>query len=226
MSRSAALLLLLAALGLIVIVAPRSAEVPSSGSTATRPPSASARSLAPSAAATLPRLGAPAPSPSVSADALAAVPAACRSAVRGTVFADGSVAQRAGAAQQWMDAHHGQQASVVVTDDIVTDAAVRGAAGQPVRDVRVAIEQSGFRLSATAVFIGTFPIRALLAPSASAGVLRMDVRELDTDGMPGFFRGSVQDAIAGAADPSAWGIRMRVLGVATANGCAVIWGTA
>src|SRR4051812_23475386 len=226
MSRSAALLLLLAALGLAVLVAPRSLDAPSSGSTETTAPSFSARSVAPSSARSLAPSAASTLSPSATVGALTAVPAACRSAVRGTVFADGSVAQRAGAAQQWMDAHRGQQASVVVTDDIVTDAAVRGAQGQPVRGLRVTIEDAGFRLSATAVFIGTFPIRALLVPTASNGVLRMDVRELDTDGMPGFFRGSVQDAIAGAADPTAWGIRMRVQGVATANGCAVIWGTA
>ena len=221
MPRFAALLLVIAGLALFVVVAPRQADEARTASTPTpvpsSPPSA-ARSAAPTTAA-------PAAA-TATADTLVAVPAACRSAVRGAAFADGSVAQRAAAAQQWMDAHRGQQASVIVTDDIVTDAAVRGAQGQPVRDLRVTIEPAGFRLSATAVFIGTFPIRALLAASAIDGVLHMDVRELDTDGMPGFFRGSVQDAIARAADPSAWGIRMRVQGVATASGCAVVWGTA
>ena len=216
MPRSVALVLLVLVVGLIVVVAPRGSDVAST-------PAPTARTGTPTATVARPTST---PVPSATADALVAVPPACRALVRGEAFADGSVSQRAGSAQQWMDAHRGQVASVVVTDDIVTDAAVRGSQGQPVRDVRVTIEPAGFRMSATAVFIGTFPIRALLAPSAVNGALRMDVRELDTDGMPGFFRGSVQDAIAGAADPSAWGIRMRVQGVATATGCAVVWGTA
>lgn len=216
MPRSAALVLLGLIVGLVVVVSPRRSDVASTPVPTARPETSAPVLARPTTT----------PAPSATTDALAAVPSACRALVRGDAFADGSVSQRAGSAQQWMDSHRGQVASVVVTDDIVTDAAVRGSQGQPVRDLRVTIEPAGFRLSATAVFIGTFPIRALLAPSAVNGALRMDVRDLDTDGMPGFFRGSVQDAIVGAADPSAWGIRMRVQGVATASGCAVVWGTA
>jgi len=155
------------------------------------------------------------------------VPAACRGDVRGTVFATGSISQRADAAQQWMNAHSGQQASVVVTEDLVNEAAIRESRSQPVRDLRVTIEPAGFRLSANAiVFIGAFPIKALLVPTASGGALRIDVRELDSDGLPGFLRGNVEESLQRAADPTAWGIKMRVQGVATRTGCAVIWGTA
>jgi len=169
----------------------------------------------------------PRPTATATADPLTCVPAACRADVRGTAFTTGSIDQRASAAQQWMDAHRGQQASVIVTEDLVNEAAVRESRSQPVRDLRITIEPAGFRLSASAiVLIGSFPIKALLVPSASGGVLRIEVRDLDTDGLPGFFRGSVEESLQRAADPTAWGIRMRVQGVATRNGCAVIWGTA
>lgn len=167
------------------------------------------------------------PAATATPDPLTGVPADCRADVHGTAFTTGSIDQRASAAQQWMDAHRGQQASVIVTEDLVNEAAVRESRSQPVRDLRITIEPAGFRLSASAiVLIGSFPIKALLVPSASGGALRIDVRDLDTDGLPGFFRGSVQDSLQRAADPTAWGIKMRVLGVATRNGCAVIWGTA
>jgi hypothetical protein len=152
--------------------------------------------------------------------------AACASLVRGTSFADGSLNQRTREMQQWMSTHRGQQASLVVTEDVLNDVATGAARNEPVRDLHITIEPAGFRLSATATAIGSFPIKALLVPSASSGGLRITIRDLDTDGMPILFRGAVQDAIARSADPTAWGIQMRVDGVATSNGCAVVWGTA
>jgi hypothetical protein len=169
-----------------------------------------------------PRTALPSPTP---APTLSNVPAACASLVRGTAFADGTLDERARAAQSWMGDRRGQTASIVITEDILNDAASRAAREEPVRDVRVTIDPEGFRLAATAVFIASFPIRVLLVPSATAGRLRVDIRELDTNGLPGLFRGQVEDALRRATDPAAWGIDMRVDGIATANGCAVIWGT-
>jgi hypothetical protein len=114
----------------------------------------------------------------------------------------------------------------VFTDDLLTEAAIRDMQSSSAQDARVAIEPAGFRLTATAVAFGRFPIKVLLVPQVSGGVARLDVRELDTDGLPFFFRGSVEDAIRKASDPQAWGVRMRVNGIATQRGCAVVWGTA
>ena len=72
----------------------------------------------------------------------------------------------------------------------------------------------------------SFPIKVLLVPQVSTGTLRFDLRELDTDGLPGFFRGGIEDSIRKAADPAGWGLRMRIDGIATDSGCAVVWGTA
>ncbi|HUQ41570.1 MAG TPA: hypothetical protein VM052_03625 [Candidatus Limnocylindrales bacterium] len=168
---------------------------------------------------------APTSSPASSAVA-ASVPAACRSLVHGMTFSTGTLDDRARDAQSWVESHRGQEASVVITDAILNDAATRESQSMPVRDLRVAIEPAGFRLSANAVAFATFPIKVLLVPVVSAGSVRIETRDLDTDGLPGFFRGNVEDSIRRAADPSAWGLRMRVNGVATQNGCAVIWGTA
>jgi hypothetical protein len=214
--RRAALILLVLALAVVaVLLATGPGDLPAVPSL---PPLTTATST-PRTTQTVTSTATPSPTPTSTA------PQACRAFVHGTVFADGPLDQRTIAAQTWLAAHPGQQASVVVTDDILNAVAVRAAQDEPVRDLRIAIEPAGFRLSATAVAIGSFPIRALLVPSASAGRLRIDVRELDTDGLPFFFRGSVQDALARAADPAKWGIQMRVDGVATASGCAVVWGT-
>lgn len=161
-------------------------------------------------------------SPTVNAD----VPEACRASVRGPAFASGTLERRSQDVQTWLESHRGQQASVVFTDQLLTNAAGRDTQSMPVRDVRVSIEPAGFRLVATAVAFGSFPIKVLLVPQVSGGVVRLDRRELDTDGLPFFFRGSVDDAIRQAADPQAWGVRMHVDGVATQAGCAVVWGTA
>ena len=161
-------------------------------------------------------------SPTVNAD----VPEACRASVRGPAFASGSLEQRSQDVQAWLESHRGQQASVVFTDQLLTDAASRSTQSMPVRDARVRIEPAGFRLAAAAVAFGSFPIKVLLVPQVTGGVVRLDTRELDTDGLPFFFRGSVEDAIRQAADPQAWGVRMHVDGVATQAGCAVVWGTA
>jgi hypothetical protein len=156
----------------------------------------------------------------------AAVPEACRSSVRGPAFATGSLEQRSQDVQTWLEGHRGQQASVIFTDQLLTDAASRNTQSMPVRDVRVSVEPAGFRLAATAVAFGSFPIKVLLVPQVNGGVVALDMRELDTDGLPFFFRGSVEDAIRQASDPQAWGVRMHVDGVATQTGCAVVWGIA
>lgn len=166
------------------------------------------------------------PTASASPTANADVPEACRTSVRGPAFATGSLEQRSQDVQTWLESHRGQQASVVFTDQLLTDAASRNSQSMPVRDVRVTIELAGFRLAATAVAFGSFPIKVLLVPQVSGGVVRLDMRELDTDGLPFFFRGSVEDAIRQASDPQAWGVRMHVDGVATQAGCAVVWGIA
>lgn len=164
----------------------------------------------------------PSASPTLNSD----VPEACRTSVRGPAFATGSLEQRSKDVQTWLESHRGQQASVVFTDQLLTDAASRNSQSMPVRDVRVTIEPAGFRLAATAVAFGSFPIKVLLVPQVSGGVVRLDMREVDTDGLPFFFRGSVEDAIRQASDPQAWGVRMHVDGVATQAGCAVVWGIA
>lgn len=170
-----------------------------------------------------PSIGATAPPARASA---AATPPVCASLVHGTFFAEGSIDDRARAAQAFLEAHPGQQAWVVITEAVLNAAAVQQTQSQSVRDVRITIQPAGFRLSAIAVAIGSFPIKVLLVPHATNGSITIEQRELDMDGLPGFFRGTVEDSIRRAADPSSWGLRMRVDGIATDVGCAVVWGRA
>ena len=68
----------------------------------------------------------PSPSPTTSASAttdLSAVPSECRGDVKGAVFASGSLDDRIRAANAWGTAHRGDTASVVVTNDVMRDAA-------------------------------------------------------------------------------------------------------
>ena len=151
---------------------------------------------------------------------------ACAALVHGTFFAEGSLDERARAAQAYLETHPGQQAWVVITEAVLNAAALQQSGSQPVRDLRITIEPAGFRMSATAVAIGSFPIKVLLVPHAVNGAVTIEQRELDTDGLPGFFRGTVEDSIRRASDPASWGLRMRVDGIATDAGCAVVWGRA
>jgi hypothetical protein len=159
-----------------------------------------------------------------SATQIAGVPEACRPYVRGTPFATGSLLDRVGAANSWTDQHPGDAASLILTDAVMQSLADTTRWSVPVEDVRVAIENAGVRLSATAALFGRFTIRALLVPDVSGGRLRIVTRELDTDGLPGFLRPSVEDALASASDVNSWGLRMRVDGAVTQSGCGVVWG--
>ena len=172
------------------------------------------------------------PTPSIGATAsparasAAATPPVCASLVHGTFFADGSIDDRARAAQAFLEAHPGQQAWVVITEAVLSAAAIQQSGSQPVRDLHITIQPAGFRLSATAVAIGSFPIKVLLVPHTANGTVTIEQRELDIDGLPGFFRGTVEDSIRRASDPASWGLRMYVDGIATDVGCAVVWGRA
>ena len=165
-----------------------------------------------------------APTASASPSANPDVPQACRPYVRGTAFATGALVDRVTAANQWSDQHPGDPTSLILTDAVMQDLADRTQWAVPVEGVRVSIETAGVRLQATAVMFGRFTIKALLAPEVSAGRLRMTTRELDTDGLPGFLRPTVEDALASASDVNAWGLRMRVDGATTQPGCGVVWG--
>jgi hypothetical protein len=162
--------------------------------------------------------------PAVSPSAVAGVPDACRPYVRGVAFATGTLIDRVNAANRWGDQHPGDQISLILTDAAMQDLADHTQWTVPVDNVRVSIDTAGVRLSATAVLFGRFTIKALLAPEVTAGRLRMTTRELDTDGLPGFLRPTVEDALASAADVNAWGLRMRVDGATTQQGCGVVWG--
>jgi hypothetical protein len=174
-----------------------------------------------------PRLAVPSASVRTSAPvtrAIAGVPEACRAYIKGEAFAEGSLGERVRSANTWFGEHTGETASVVLTDEVLREAATRAEWSVPVQDVRATIEPAGFRVSASAVMIGRFTVRALVVPRATQGHLEVAVRELDTDGLPSFLRPAVDDAVATASDPSEWGLDMRVDGVTTQPGCAVLWG--
>jgi hypothetical protein len=190
-------------------------------------PAAAPRTVSAATAAPTSALASPAtalPVATLSPNAVTGVPDACGPYVRGTPFATGTLTDRVNAANLWGDQHPGDQMSLILTDAAMQDLADHTRWTVPVENVRVSIETAGVRLSATAVLFGRFTIKALLAPEVTAGHLRMTTRELDTDGLPGFLRPSVEDALASAADVNAWGLRMRVDGATTQQGCGVIWG--
>src|ERR1700716_2744991 len=60
---------------------------------------------------------------SASATANADVPEACRASVHGPAFASGTLEQRSQDVQSWLESHRGQQASVIFTDTLLTNAA-------------------------------------------------------------------------------------------------------
>lgn len=177
-------------------------------------PSAAALTAAPTAAATADR----------------DVPAACAADVRGRSFASGSLEERLAAVRAWAAGSRGQQASLVLTDAVLTES-VRAGLGAPdappFRDPTVTIRPEAIRVTgtATAAFL-RFPIRAALVPEVSGGVLRFTVSELETGGLPAAFRPQVERLIAQAADPSAWALPLRVEAFILRSGCAVLTGRA
>ena len=190
-----------------------------------------ARPAAPVPATPAPRTGSP------TAAALTAaptadrdVPPACAADIRGRSFASGSLEERLAAVRSWAASNRGRQASLVLTDAVLTEsvrASLAGPDAPPFRDPIVAIRPEAIRVSgtATAAFL-RFPIRASLVPEVSGGVLRFSVRELDTGGLPSAFRPQVERLIAQAADPSAWALPLRVDAFTLRSGCAVLTGTA
>ena len=158
------------------------------------------------------------------------VPAACAADVRGTSFASGSLDDRLAAARSWAGANSGRTASVVLTDNVLTEsirAQLSGPGAPPFVDPSVTIRPEGIRVSgtATAAFL-RFPIRATLVPELSGGRLRFAVRDLDTGGLPAAFRPRVSELLAQAADPAAWRLPLRVESFVLRSGCAVLIGQA
>ena len=156
------------------------------------------------------------------------VPAACATDVRGRTFASGSLEERLAAVRSWAPSNRGEDASLVLTDGVLTES-VRAALARPdappFRDPTVAIRPEAIRVTgtATAAFL-RFPIRAALVPEVSGGALRFSVRELETGGLPGAFRPQVERLIAQAADPAAWALPLRVETFTLRSGCAVLIG--
>jgi len=170
------------------------------------------------------RLGvSPSPSstPSATADLLAAVPDACRGDVVGAPFASGDVSERVRLMAAWLDQHPGDSASLVLTDDVLTREAAKSKQSVTTEDTRVEIVPEGFRLSSTVVFFGRYPISALLVPTVDDGDVHFEVRDLETDGMPGFMRPAVEQSLAASADPATWGLNVRIDDLLTRRGCAV-----
>lgn len=158
------------------------------------------------------------------------VPAACASDVRGRSFATGSLEDRLAAVRSWSVSNRGEQASLVLTDAVLTESVRAGLAGPdapPFRDPAVAVQPEAIRVTgtATAAFL-RFPIRASLVPVVSGGTLRFAVRDLETGGLPGPFRQQVETLIAQAADPAAWALPLRVEAFTLRAGCAVLVGRA
>lgn len=158
------------------------------------------------------------------------VPAACAADVRGQSFAVGSLEERLVAARAWAQAGSGREASIVLTDSVLTESVRAGLAGPdapPFQDPAVTIRSEGIRVSGTAsaAFL-RFPIRATLVPRVSAGTLRFEVRDLETGGLPQAFRPQVERLLAQAADPSAWRLPLRVEAFTLRSGCAVLTGRA
>ena len=137
---------------------------------------------------------------------------------------------RLAALRAWAPGHKDQQATLVVTDTVLTQAAAAqlGEGGAfPVRDVAVGIAPDGVHVSAvaTAGFL-RFPIKATLVPEVQGGRVRFVVTALDTGGLPGPLRGPVNDAISRAADPDNWRLPLRADDVVLRAGCGAVRGRA
>lgn len=169
------------------------------------------------------------PSPGVTATPAPDVPAACVRDVSGTVFVGGTFDARLASLRAWAPTHRGGVASLVITDaDLIQSARdVASRSGAPVRDVGVAIQPDGVRVSGTATAGPLrFPVRATLVPVIDAGRLRVVTRDLDTNGLPGFLRPRIDELLREAADPASWQLPLGVEAAVLRAGCGVVRGRA
>lgn len=158
------------------------------------------------------------------------VPAACAADVRGRTFSRGALEDRVRELRSWAQANPGGAASLVLTDAALTDsvrAQLAGPDAPPFEDPRVAIRPDGIHVSgAVSQLFFRFPIRARLVPGVSGGILRFEVRDLETGNLPSGYRDQVQQLIGEASDPSNWRVPLRVDTFVTRSGCAVLTGRA
>lgn len=179
----------------------------------------------------------PAPLPGVTATPTAtaaaatrdpSVPAACAGDVRGRSFSRGTLTERATELRQWARTNSGATASLVLTDAVLTESVreqLSGPDAPPFEDAAVAIRPTGIHVSGTvSQLFFRFPISATLVPQISGGVLRFDVRDLETGNLPSGYREQVQELIREASDPSIWRLPLSVDGLALRSGCAVLTG--
>lgn len=158
------------------------------------------------------------------------MPPACAADVRGRSFSRGTLEERLRELRAWAAANPGATASLVLTDAALT-ASVRGQlAGPdapPFEDAAVAIRPDGIHVSgAVTQLFFRFPIRARLVPAVAGGVLRFEVRDLDTGNLPSGYRDQVQQLIGEASDPANWRVPLTVDTFVTRSGCAVLTGRA
>lgn len=156
------------------------------------------------------------------------VPAACAADVRGRSFSRGTLEERVRELRSWAQADPGGTASLVLTDAVLTDS-VRAQLGRPdappFEDPAVAVRPDGVHVSGSvSQLFFRFPISARLVPRLSGGVLRFDVRDLQTGNLPSGYRDQVQDLIAEASDPANWRVPLAVTAFVPRDGCAVLTG--
>lgn len=158
------------------------------------------------------------------------VPAACAADVRGRSFSRGTLDDRLGELRTWAGANRGGTASLVLTDAVLTQSVrgqLAGPDAPPFEDAAVAIRPDGIHVSgAVSQLFFRFPIRARLVPALSGGVLRFEVRDLDTGNLPSGYRDQVQQLIGEASDPANWRLPLSVDAFVTRSGCAVLTGRA
>lgn len=171
-----------------------------------------------------------APVPSATATPDRDVPAACAADVRGRSFSRGTLEERVSELRSWSQADRGGVASLVLTDAALTDsvrAQLSGPDAPPFEDPRIAIRPDGIHVSgAVSQLFFRFPISARLVPGVSGGILRFEVRDLDTGRLPSGYRDQVQELIGEASDPANWRVPLTVDTFVTRSGCAVLTGRA
>jgi hypothetical protein len=154
----------------------------------------------------------------------------CGAEALGRVFSSGAVAERTVALQSYGQQNKSQPASLVVTQDEVTQVAQEGLANfqgpATISGLAVTIDSAGLHLNAQAAAGPlTVPAKGAVIAGASGGKLLLRIRTIDMGPVPGAIKDQILTQINAALAQFAASFPLTVERVALRPGCFAIIGT-